>query len=80
MAKKDPANSRHARVLVLVDESKQADIENLGDCLRCLGDGQSLGDYSLTIVLYGQSQADLEQLVGEFTTEGFTDKWEATKK
>ena len=27
---------------VLVDESKQADIENLGDCLRALGDGQSL--------------------------------------
>ncbi len=34
---------------VLVDESKQADIENLGDCLRALGDGQSLGDFSLTI-------------------------------
>jgi len=33
---------------VLVDESKQADIENLGDCLRALGDGQSLGDFSLT--------------------------------
>ena len=32
---------------VLVDESKQADIENLGDCLRALGDGQSLGDFSL---------------------------------
>src|SRR5216684_2952786 len=31
---------------VLVDESKQADIENLGDCLRGLGDGQSLGDFS----------------------------------
>jgi len=52
---------------VLVDESKQADIENLGDCLRALGDGQSLGDFSLTIVLYGPSQADLEPLVGEFT-------------
>jgi type IV secretion system protein VirB4 len=51
---------------VLVDESKQADIENLGDCLRCLGDGQSLGDFSLTIVLYGPSQAELELLVGEF--------------
>jgi hypothetical protein len=25
---------------VMVDESKQADIENLGDCLRALGDGQ----------------------------------------
>ena len=52
---------------VLVDESKQADIENLGDCLRALGDGQSLGDFSLTIVLYGKSKAELDQLVGEFT-------------
>ena len=47
---------------VLVDESKQADIENLGDCLRALGDGQSLGEFSVTIVLYGQSQAELEAL------------------
>jgi type IV secretion/conjugal transfer VirB4 family ATPase len=52
---------------VLVDESKQADIENLGDCLRALGDGQSLGDFSLTIVLYGKVKRELEQLVGEFT-------------
>jgi type IV secretion system protein VirB4 len=52
---------------VLVDESKQADIENLGDCLRALGDGQQLGDFSLTIVLYGRSKPELEQLVGEFT-------------
>ena len=52
---------------VLVDESKQADIENLGDCLRALGDGQQLGDFSLSIVLYGRSKPELEQLVGEFT-------------
>ncbi len=52
---------------VLVDESKQADIENLGDCLRALGDGQSLGDFSLTIVLYGQSRTELDQLVAQFT-------------
>jgi hypothetical protein len=52
---------------VLVDESKQADIENLGDCLRALGDGQSLGDFSLTIVLYGRSKAELEQLGADFT-------------
>jgi hypothetical protein len=52
---------------VLVDESKQADIENLGDCLRTLGDGQSLGDFSLTIVLYGRSRTELDQLVAEFT-------------
>jgi type IV secretion system protein TrbE len=52
---------------VLVDESKQADIENLGDCLRALGDGQSLGDFSLTIVLYGRSRTELDQVVAEFT-------------
>ena len=51
---------------VLVDESKQADIENLGDCLRALGDGQSLGDFSLTIVLYGREKRALDQLIGEF--------------
>jgi len=51
---------------VLVDESKQADIEDLGDCLRALGGGQSLGDFSLTIVLYGRSRTELDQLVAEF--------------
>jgi type IV secretion/conjugal transfer VirB4 family ATPase len=51
---------------VLVDESKQADIENLGDCLRALGEGQSLGEFSLTIILYGRSKAELEQLGAEF--------------
>jgi hypothetical protein len=58
---------------VLVDESKQADIENLGDCLRALGDclralgdGQQLGEFSLTIVLYRKDRATLDQLVGEF--------------
>ena len=39
---------------VIIDESKQADIENLGDCLRVLGEGQTLGDFSLTVVLYGR--------------------------
>lgn len=53
---------------VLVDESKQADIENLGDCLRALGDGQSLGDFSLTIVLYGDSKQKLDHVVGEFAS------------
>jgi len=61
----DPAKTNPRDVLV--DESKQADIENLGDCLRALGDGQSLGDFSLTIVLYGRSRAELDHLVGEFS-------------
>ncbi|WP_446743511.1 VirB4 family type IV secretion system protein [Silvibacterium acidisoli] len=53
---------------VLVDESKQADIENLGDCLRALGDGQSLGDFSLTIVVYAPTKAETDQLIGEFAS------------
>jgi type IV secretion system protein TrbE len=61
----DPTNTNPRDVLV--DESKQADIENLGHCLRALGDGQSLGDFSLTIVLYGRSRASLDQLVARFT-------------
>jgi type IV secretion system protein TrbE len=61
----DPAQTNPRDVLV--DESKQADIENLGDCLRALGDGQALGDFSLTIVLYGQSQSELDPLVAQFT-------------
>lgn len=51
---------------VLVDESKQADIENLGDCLRALGDGQSMGEFSLTIVAHGQDRNELNRLIGEF--------------
>lgn len=61
----DPAKTNPRDVLI--DESKQADIENLGDCLRVLGDGQYLGDFSLTIVLYGRDWHELDQLVGEFT-------------
>ena len=53
---------------VLVDESKQADIENLGDCLRALGDGQSLGDFSLTIVLYAPAKGETDRLIGDFTS------------
>jgi type IV secretion/conjugal transfer VirB4 family ATPase len=53
---------------VLVDESKQADIENLGDCLRALGDGQSLGDFSLTVVVYGEQKEHVDRLAGECTS------------
>jgi type IV secretion system protein VirB4 len=60
----DPAKTNPRDVLV--DESKQADIENLGDCLRTLGDGQSLGEFSLTIVVYGNKRHALEHLAGEF--------------
>jgi type IV secretion system protein VirB4 len=60
----DPAKTNPRDVLV--DESKQADIENLGDFLRALGDGQQLGDFSLTIVLYSRDLQALDQLVGEF--------------
>jgi len=62
----DPAKTNPRDVLV--DESKQADIENLGDCLRALGDGQSLGDFSLTIVVYAPTKRETDQLIGEFAS------------
>jgi len=48
---------------VLIDESKQADIANLGECLRVLGDGQSLGEFSLTIVLYAEDRGTLDRVL-----------------
>lgn len=60
----DPAKTNPRDVLV--DESKQADIEILGDCLRALGDGQQLGEFSLTIVLHGKDRQALDRLIGEF--------------
>jgi type IV secretion system protein TrbE len=54
---------------VLIDESKQADIENLGDCLRVLGD-------DLTIVLYADNKKTLESVLPDvvriFTTSDGT--------
>jgi len=61
----DPAKTNQRDVLI--DESKQADIENLGECLRALGDGQALGDFSLTVVLYSTDLQTINREMGEFT-------------
>jgi type IV secretion/conjugal transfer VirB4 family ATPase len=53
---------------VLIDEGKQADIEVLGDCLRALGDGQMLGDLSLTIVLYAEDKSTVDREIADFAT------------
>jgi type IV secretion system protein VirB4 len=60
---RDPAtyNPRN----VIIDESKQADIENLGDCLRALGEGQTLGDFSPTVVLYSEDKKGLDRALPE---------------
>ena len=50
---------------VLIDESKQADIEDLGDCMRELGKGQQLGEFSLTVVVYDKSRAAIDRLTAE---------------
>ena len=60
----DPAKTNQRNVLI--DESKQADIENLGECLRALGDGQTLGDFSLTVVLFSADLQTINQEMGEF--------------
>jgi len=49
-----------------VDESKQADIENLGRLPRALGDGQSL-EISRSRLCYMPVTNELDQLVAQFT-------------
>lgn len=51
---------------LLVDESKQADVEQLGQCLRVLGDGQTMGEFSLTIVLNSLDAYTVASQTGEF--------------
>jgi type IV secretion system protein VirB4 len=50
----------------LIDESKQADIEQLGDCLRALGEGQSMGNFSFTVVLNSRDLPTVTREMGEF--------------
>ena len=50
----------------LIDESKQADVEQLGECLRSLGDGQRMGEFTLTVVLHGNDREVLQRQTGEF--------------
>src|SRR5882672_3713961 len=52
---------------VLVDDPNKPTSKILGIAFALWGDGQSLGDFSLTIVLYGRSRTELDQLVAEFT-------------
>ena len=51
---------------VIIDESKQADIENLGECLRAIGEGQSLGAFSLTLVIYSPDKRGLDKALPDF--------------
>ena len=44
-------------------ERQGTDIESLGDCLRVLGDGQSLGEFSLTIVLHAEDKGTLDRVL-----------------
>ena len=52
----------------LIDESKQADVEQLGQCLRALGDGQLMGELSLTIVLNSTDLATINREMGTFAS------------
>lgn len=52
----------------MIDESKQADIESLGECLRAIGEGQGMGGLSVTVVPYGRDLGDLNRSVSEFVS------------
>src|SRR5215469_1755733 len=51
----------------LVDDSKQAAVEELGECLKAIGnDGKYFGEFTLSVVLYDKDEIKLEEAVPEF--------------
>jgi type IV secretion system protein VirB4 len=58
------ADSSHADVLV--DDSKESLVRNLGECLKELElKGNYFGEFSLTVVVYGQDRQAVERACGE---------------
>jgi len=51
----------------LVDDSKQAAVEELGECLKAIGnEGKYFGEFTLSVVLYDKDEIKLEEAVPEF--------------
>lgn len=47
----------------LVDDSKQAAVQELGECLKAIGDeGKYFGDFTLSAVLYDKDEAKVEEV------------------
>ena len=51
----------------LVDDSKQAAVDELGECLKAIGNqGKYFGEFTLSVVLYDQDKVKVEQAVPQF--------------
>ena len=51
----------------LVDDSKAAAVAELGNALTAMGmEGKSFGEFTLSVVVYDEDRAKVEQAVGEF--------------
>jgi len=51
----------------LVDDSKQAAVMELGNALTAMGmEGKSFGEFTLSVVIYDEDRAKVEQAVAEF--------------
>jgi type IV secretion/conjugal transfer VirB4 family ATPase len=51
----------------LVDDSKQAAVMELGNALTAMGmEGKSFGEFTLSVVIYNEDRAKVEQAVAEF--------------
>jgi type IV secretion/conjugal transfer VirB4 family ATPase len=50
----------------LVDDSKEAAVSELGLALKAIGDGQSFGAFSFSVVIYDKERSKVEQTIVEF--------------
>jgi type IV secretion system protein TrbE len=51
----------------LVDDSKQAAVEELGECLKAIGnEGKYFGEFTLSVVLYDKDETKVQEAIPEF--------------
>ena len=51
----------------LVDDSKEAAVEELGECLKAIGnEGKYFGEFTLSVVLYDKDRRKIEKAIPEF--------------
>jgi type IV secretion system protein VirB4 len=50
-----------------VDDSKQAAVQELGECLKAIGnEGKYFGEFSLSVVLYDKDETKVDEAIPEF--------------
>jgi len=65
----------------LVDDSKQAAVEELGECLKAIGnDGKYFGEFTLSVVLYDKDPRKIEEAIPGIPEGIHQPRWASLRK